>query len=163
MDAITKATGSTVLSCEHAFHFRCIDEWFTKQLLDNLHQTCPCCRSEGAELDRCMYEELEEEDDDDETYADDDEESQDTNSVLDEISFDMHDLLWERGGEGRWIVTSRQELAYQGLRSLFGEMNDLDADPVVLNNAAQKIQAIVRGHQVRRVYGAAFTLLRIFN
>jgi hypothetical protein len=174
MDAITKATGSTVLSCEHAFHFRCIDEWFTKQLLDNLHQTCPCCRSEGAELDRCMYEELEDEDEDDETYADDDEESEDADSVLEEMTSDerdllsdlvsdIHDLLWERRGEGSWIVTSRQELAYQGLRSLFGEMNDLDADPVVLNNAAQKIQAIVRGHQVRRVYGAAFTLLRIFN
>jgi hypothetical protein len=166
-DAITKETGSTTLSCEHVFHFRCIDEWFTKQLLDNLHQTCPCCRSEGAELDRCMYEEVEEDDD----YAtEEDAESEtasDANSILNEIPWEVSDLLWERGGEGRWVVTSRQELAYQSFRSLFGEMNELELedeqpeDPRIV--AARKIQAIFRGNQVRNTHGAAVNLLRLFQ
>lgn len=165
-DAITKATGSTTLSCEHAFHFRCIDEWFTKQLLDNLHQTCPCCRSEGAELDRCMYEEVSEEGDDDYATEEDaeSETASDANSVLDEIPWEMADLLWERGGEGRWVVTSRQELAYQGLRSLFGEMNELEVQEETSQEvAARKIQAIFRGFKTREMYRTVRTLLALVN
>lgn len=157
-DDITKTTGSTTLSCEHSFHFRCIDEWFYKQLCEGLHQTCPCCRSEGAELDRCMCEEVkegdqEEEDEDDESYVDDGEESQDANSILDEIPEDARDLLWERVGEGRWLITSRHDLAYEGLRALFGKVNELDADPIAAAPvAASKIQAVFRGHMTRQTF-----------
>ncbi len=163
-DAITKQTGSTTLSCEHSFHFRCIDEWFTKQLLDNLHQTCPCCRSEGADLDRCMYEEVEDDQDDDDYATEEDAESQDANSILDEIPEDARDLLWERVGEGRWLITSRQDMAYEALRGLFGSHNELDVDPDASTVvAAQKIQAVVRGHLVRQRVGAAQALSTLRN
>lgn len=65
-EAITKASGSTTLSCEHTFHFRCIHTWFSKQVDQEMTQSCPCCRDKGSTLDRCHEEEEEEE----ETYID---------------------------------------------------------------------------------------------
>ena len=64
-DDITKETGSTTLSCEHTFHFRCISTWFVKQFMKDLPETCPCCRSEGNEMDRVEFDdtEIEEEED----------------------------------------------------------------------------------------------------
>lgn len=60
-EAITKASGSTTLSCEHTFHFRCIQTWFSKQVDQDFSQSCPCCRDKGTELDRCLEEEKVEE------------------------------------------------------------------------------------------------------
>jgi hypothetical protein len=166
MEAITKATGSTVLSCEHAFHFRCIDSWFTKQVCDDLAQTCPCCRNGGCEMDRCsvieMEEEEEDEEDDDETYAGDDVESQAATDMPDEE--ELEDIRWERLGPGRWIITTSYELAMEGFRGLFGPLNELDAveeDPRSV--AARKIQAIFRGTQVRNTHKAAMGLMRLFT
>jgi hypothetical protein len=166
MEAITKATGSTVLSCEHAFHFRCIDSWFTKQICDDLAQTCPCCRNGGCEMDRCSVMELdEEEEDDDETYAD--AESETATDMPDEE--ELEDIRWERLGPGRWVITTSHELAMEGVRNLFGPLNELDAveqAPVVVDPrvvAARKIQAIFRGTQVRNTHKAAVGLMRLFQ
>ncbi len=166
MEAITKATGSTVLSCEHAFHFRCIDSWFTKQICDDLAQTCPCCRNGGCEMDRCSVMELDEEDEeDDETYAD--AESETATDMPDEE--ELEDIRWERLGPGRWVITTSHELAMEGVRNLFGPLNELDAveqAPVVVDPrvvAARKIQAIFRGTQVRNTHKAAVGLMRLFQ
>ena len=168
-DDITKATGSTTLSCDHVFHFRCIDKWLTKQIFDGLDQTCPCCRGAGGEFDRLSVisageeeEEAEDEDEDDETYVDEEAED-DADSILDEIPQDMDDLIWERAGEGRWVITSRPELAYQGLRGLFGEANEMDAAPVVAPASVSKIQALFRGHASRKVFRAARILTALVN
>lgn len=162
MEAITKATGSTVLSCEHAFHFRCIDSWFTKQICEDLPQTCPCCRNGGCEMDRCSVVEMaeEEEDEDDETYAD--AESQTATDVPDEE--ELEDIRWERLGPGRWVITTSHELAMEGFRNLFGPINELDAveeDPREI--AARKIQAIFRGTLIRNKHTAAVALMRLFQ
>ncbi len=126
-DAITKTTGCTTLSCEHVFHFRCIDEWFTKQLLDNLHQTCPCCRSEGAELDRCMYYEGSEDEDDDESYNEEEQEDEDSES-LNDLAREIQQGLFrlERQPSGEWVIQNNQELAFDSFRALFNPLNQLD-------------------------------------
>lgn len=163
MEAITKATGSTVLSCEHTFHFRCIDNWFGKQVWDDLEQTCPCCRSEGAHLDRCeVMEADDEEDEDDETYAD--AESETATDMPDEE--ELEDIRWERLGPGRWIITTSHEMAMEGVRGLFGPLNELDAVEEEVDQedvAARKIQAIFRGTQVRNTHRAVVGLMRLFH
>ena len=121
-EAITKETGSTTLSCEHVYHFRCIDSWFTKQICEDLPQTCPCCRNGGCEMDRCSVIELDEEEEDDDF---EDEESE-TASEGDNES--VATMRWERIGDGRWMVCSSSSLAHENLRSLFGPLNDLDAE-----------------------------------
>lgn len=162
MEAITKATGSTVLSCEHAFHFRCIDSWFTKQVCDDIAQTCPCCRSSGCEMDRCSLVEMaEDEEDDDETYAEGDAESQTADDMPNDE--EMEDIRWERLGPGRWIITTSHELAMEGVRNLFGPLNQLDAKEEDPRDAAvRKIQAIFRGHKTRETFYAARMLMTLF-
>ena len=165
MEAITKATGSTVLSCEHTFHFRCIDSWFTKQINDDIAQTCPCCRSNGAEMDRCSVMEMDEvdevdEEDDDETYAD--AESEAFTDMPDEE--ELEDIRWERLGPGRWIITTSHELAMEGVRNLFGPMNELDVERETSQEvAARKIQAIFRGHRQRTTYKAVMNLIQFVS
>jgi hypothetical protein len=152
MDAITKQTGSTTLSCDHVFHFRCIDNWFGKQVWDGLEQTCPCCRNAGTELDRCevMNEEdvEDDEEDDDETYAD--AESETATDMPDDE--ELEDIRWERLGPGRWIITTSRELAMEGIRNLFGPLNELDVEESSEEIAARKIQAIYRGYQERSAF-----------
>ena len=151
MDEITKKTGLVTLSCEHSFHFRCIDSWFTKQVWEELDQTCPCCRSKGDEMDRCEiqeFDEEEEEEDDDESYEDD-EESEAASTVSDDDS--MSDIRWERTGPGRWFVVSNREVAYESIRNLFGPLNEFEEEETPVTVAARKIQAIYRGYKVRDV------------
>lgn len=150
MDAITKQTGLVTLSCEHSFHLRCIDEWFCKQLMGGNNQTCPCCRSEGTELDRCAFEEVEEdEEDDDETYDDEESEGASEGEEGDFPDFNS-EVRWERLSPGRWVVSNSREVAYEGLRSLFGPMNELEVEEETSQEvAARKIQAIFRGYKVR--------------
>jgi hypothetical protein len=124
LEAVTKQTGSVILSCEHSFHFRCIDNWFSKQIYDDLEQTCPCCRSKGTDLDRCEVIEEDEEEYDDETYAD--EESETASDLPDED--EMGDARWERLGPGRWMLINSQELALENVRGLFGPLNNLDIE-----------------------------------
>lgn len=160
MEAITKATGSTTLSCEHSFHFRCIDSWFTKQINDDNAQTCPCCRNGGCEMDRCSVMEMAEveEEDDDETYAD--AESEAATDMPDEEEF--QDLRWERLGAGRWIITTSHELAMEGVRNLFGPMNELEVEQETSQEvAARKIQAIFRGHRQRSTFKAVTSLMQL--
>jgi hypothetical protein len=167
MEAITKATGSAVLSCEHAFHFRCIDSWFTKQIWDDLAQTCPCCRNSGCDMDRCSVQEFEggeddeadeDDDEDDESYAD--AESQAATDMPNEE--ELEDIRWERLGPGRWMIVNSQELAMECFRSLFGPLNELDAvEENPQNVAAVKIQTVFRGHRVRNTHTAVMALLRL--
>jgi len=165
LEAITKQTGSATLSCEHAFHFRCIDSWFGKQVWEGLEQTCPCCRNQGTHLDRCEVMEPgeeEDDDDDDETYVDTDAESETATDMPDEE--ELEDIRWERLGPGRWIITTSHEMAMESVRNLFGPLNELDAvedDPQDV--AARKIQAIFRGKQVRNTHEAALGLMRLFQ
>ena len=34
----------TKLPCNHKFHFKCINNWYTTQMSNNRNFTCPCCR-----------------------------------------------------------------------------------------------------------------------
>ena len=158
MEAITKATGSTVLSCEHAFHFRCIDSWFTKQVWDNIAQTCPCCRNGGCEMDRCSVAEMdeeEEEEEDDETYADAESEAATDMPEEDELE----DIRWVRLGPGRWMIVQAGEMALEGVRGLFGPLNELEVEEMTPQEVAvRKIQAIFRGKKTRDMLNAAHML-----
>jgi hypothetical protein len=158
-EEITKQTGCTTLSCDHSFHFRCITNWFGSQICNDLDQTCPCCRNKGVEMDRCSIVEgdEEEEDEEDETYVDDEEDEEQD----EDLPEDFGDLLWERVGPGSWIITTRQEVAYEGLRALFGALNQPEfvEDPMV--EAARKIQAIYRGFKARETFHVARSLHRL--
>jgi hypothetical protein len=169
-DAITKSTGSVSLSCEHTFHFRCIDEWFTKQILEEQDQTCPCCRSKGTDLDRCNAEVVQEneEDDDDESYVDDDEEENgDEDDSLHDLAQQVESgvLRFERLASGEWVITNNHELALEGVRALFGPLNDLEGqgEDQGQEQAARKIQAFFRGNQYRNNHMAAMALMRLFQ
>jgi hypothetical protein len=102
---------------------------------------------------------------DDETYADAESETAATDMPDDE---ELEDIRWERLGPGRWIITTSHEVAMEGVRGLFGPLNELDEqldeqpeDP--RNVAARKIQAIFRGNQVRNTHRAAVGLMRLFQ
>lgn len=100
-----------------------------------------------------------EEEDDDETFAD--AESQAATDMPDEE--ELEDIRWERLGPGRWVITTSHELAMEGVRNLFGPLNELDAveeDP--RDVAARKIQAIFRGTQTRNHHQAAVALMGLF-
>lgn len=164
MEAISKQTGSATLSCEHTFHFRCIDSWFGKQIMEDLPQTCPCCRGQGTDMDRCEIFEIEDDEEDD--VADDESES-----IHSEVPDDLDDeIRWERVGPGRWMVISCPEMALEGVRSLFGPLNELDFEEEPQQEAdlapiaaAQKIQAVVRGVLVRNTFQTARALVQLMN
>ena len=99
-------------------------------------------------------------DEDDETYAD--AESETATDMPDEE--ELEDIRWERLGPGRWIITTSYEMAMEGIRSLFGPLNEFHAveeDPKEV--AARKIQAIFRGTQVRNTHRTAMTLMSLFQ
>ena len=50
-DEITSATGKVTIACDHAFHFRCIANWFDSQNTKDLPESCPCCRREVSEIE----------------------------------------------------------------------------------------------------------------
>ena len=118
LEQITKTTGCTTLSCEHSFHFRCISEWFLIQRDDALSQVCPCCRNEGADLDRCKKIEIEE---------DEEEDSLDFDYTLPEM--------------GEWIVFTADELAFENSRDLFEPLNELEVED---EDAAAKLVSLRR-------------------
>ncbi len=124
-EAVTKQTGSVVLSCDHPFHFRCIENWFSKQVYDGLDQTCPCCRSKGTDLDRCEVVEMDEEDDD-ETYeeVEEEEDSESLNDLAREIQQGLFRL--ERLPSGDWVIQNNEEVALDSFRALFYPLNQLD-------------------------------------
>jgi hypothetical protein len=166
-DAITKQTGSVSLSCEHVFHFRCIDEWFTKQILEEQEQTCPCCRSKGTDLDRCNAEVAQEqEEDDDETFVDEgeDDDVSDSDSLHD-LARQVEDgmLRFERLPSGEWVITKNEEMALESVRNLFGPMNNLEEQDPPQQIAARKIQAFFRGNQHRNTHKAAMALIHLFQ
>ncbi len=163
MDAITKETGLVTLSCQHSFHFRCIDSWFGKQICDDQPQTCPCCRSEGSHLDRCETVEMEDDEEDDEDYNEEDVESQSIDSEFPDDLAEV-DLRWERVGPGRWMIISAPEMALEGVRGLFGPLNELEVEEENPREiAARKIQAIFRGNRVRNTHQAAMALYSLFQ
>ncbi len=144
LEDINKSTGQVVLSCEHTFHYRCIDNWFGKQVWEGLPQSCPCCRDAGKHHDRAEVVEVEDNEDEEEDYEDEGEE--DAASVMTDFT---EDIRWERVGPGRWFVLSNSTVAYESLRSLFGPMNELETEEDHIAAAASKIQALIRGHLVR--------------
>lgn len=162
-DEITKATGSTTLSCEHSFHFRCIVNWFDKQITDDLDQTCPCCRGGGSEMDRCEVHEWNEGDDDDEEDEDYEDDDEDVESVSFAPGSGSDELFrWEQTGAGQWLITSNRQMAYESLRCLFGPLNELEVEEETpAEIAARKIQAIFRGHRERKIYGAVKAILSL--
>ncbi len=99
-------------------------------------------------MDRCEIQELDEEEDD-ESYEDD-EESEAASEASDDDS--MSDIRWERTGPGRWLVVSSREVAYEGIRSLFGPLNEFEEEETPVTVAARKIQAIYRGYKVRETH-----------
>ena len=169
-EAITKQTGSVTLSCEHNFHFRCITEWFQKQVLDNLQQTCPCCRSGGTDLDRCASD-SEPEDEEEFVYEGDDEEEDDEEYATERESFiDLAEqlengyLCLERLPSGEWVITNKLDVAYESVRNLFGPLNEFEEEQESPQQiAARKIQAFFRGNQAQNTHKAAMTLMRLFQ
>ena len=165
MEAINKQTGVTTLSCEHSFHFRCIDDWFYKQLSDGHRQSCPCCRGEGGELDRCAFEEVE--DDDDETYEDAESQtaSVDDDDRLAEMLMSDEWILERNVRTGQLLFTPAIEVSLSQVRNLFGPLNDLDAEPTrpIQDTAARKIQAIFRGYKTRETFQAVRALHQLAN
>ena len=128
-EEITKQTGSVVLSCEHPFHLRCVTKWFFEQSLKDLPETCPCCRSEGTQLDRtCLLDNASDvlEDEDDETYVEEeeDEDSESLNDLAREIQQGLFRL--ERQPSGEWVIQNNEELALDSFRIMFGPLNQLD-------------------------------------
>lgn len=167
-DEITKETGCATLSCQHTFHFRCIDSWFGKQVWDDLPQTCPCCRSEGGHLDRCeVMEGDEEEDDDDETYEEEESVADSEELLIDRINEQLPrgEFLLERNNTtGQLLITSLDHIAMERFRNLFGYLNEIEENgpaSAPLPEAARKIQALVRGHLARNFYTAARGLMAL--
>ena len=170
-EAITKQTGVATLSCDHSFHFRCIDNWFTQQIWNDTPQSCPCCRSEGAEsgLDRCN---IAEDNDDATEEEDDDYDDDETASVHrdDDWLADMlmsEDWILERNVvTGQFLFTSAAEVSMMRFRNLFGPLNDMDFEPTATRHlAARKIQTVYRAYKARttfQVQKAARTLLKLF-
>lgn len=161
-DEMTKCTGSTTLSCEHSFHFKCIVNWFDKQITDDLEQTCPCCRNKGSEMDRCEIQKWEEDEEEDEDYEDEDEgEEEEEEERFPDLGSDEL-FRWERTGPGQWMITSNREMAYESLRCLFSPMNTLEVEQETpAEIAARKIQTIFRGFRERKVYKGVRSLLAL--
>lgn len=169
LEAITKETGSTTLSCGHAFHFKCIYDWFAKQIIDDAEETCPCCRGKGSNLDRCHAVAVVLDDDDD---SDDDDNSSYESEEIDQEEYALYStidliisgaLRLERTGTGQWIITDSEDMAYESFRNVFGPMNELDEDEERRNQAAHKIQEFFRKHQDNDIRLAAITLLRLYD
>ena len=169
-ETITKQTGIVTLSCEHSYHYRCIDNWFGQQIWNDNPQSCPCCRNEGAEsgLDRCNVQDDDDADDedDDDDYSDDE-----TTSVhQDDDLVDMlmsDDWVLERNVvSGQFLFTPASEISLMRVRNLFGPLNAMDEEPLPSEiMAARKIQAVYRGYKARTTFQtqkAAQTLMRLF-
>lgn len=169
MDEITKQTGIVTLSCDHSFHYRCIDNWFAKQIWNDSPQSCPCCRNEGAEsgLDRCKVFHSEDNDDEDSDYSDDDTVSvhRDDDWLADMLM--SEDWVLERNVRtGQFLFTPAVEISLMQVRNLFGPLNDMDAEPSPSADfAARKIQAVYRAYKARttlQTQKAAQALMRLF-
>jgi hypothetical protein len=146
---LTAATGHSTLGCGHTFHLRCVVAWFQEQ---ECASSCPCCRRAVGELDNVpLYPDDEEdgEDDDDESEASDD------SSSVDSIEREIEQLLdaspaeeeqWVRATSGRWHL--------DGMRYISWGIEDRNPPPrtlvATMKGAATKVQALWRGHQIRR-------------
>lgn len=168
MDEINKQTGVVTLSCDHSFHFRCIDSWFTKQIWEDLEQTCPCCRNGGGEMDRCEVLEVEDDEDDESYEEEEDEEEEVDYQLVDRIldAVPQEDFLVERNNiTGQVLVTPLQQVALERFRNLFSYLNEWEPE-TPQQVAARKIQAIYRGYKGRsefEMHQAARSLMRLFQ
>lgn len=163
LEDITKQTGCVTLSCEHVFHFRCIDVWFGKQIWEHQPQTCPCCRSEGNNLDRCEAEQtFIQDDEEEEEYEEEveDEEDETATQLTDDSSY-SDTRYWQRIGPGRWLILSANAVAHESMRALFGPLNELECEDDPSPEAARKIQAVFRGYKARQTYHDALSLLHL--
>ncbi len=145
---MTVATGHSVLGCGHTFHLRCVVAWFTEQ---ECASSCPCCRRTVGELDNVpLYP-----DDGVDSESDDSEPDEDEDSLLDSDSEseDEDELVggietanWSRAASGRWHL--------DGMRYVSWGIEDGTPVPkslvATMKEAATKVQALWRGHQIRR-------------
>ena len=100
LNDITNQTGKVTMACSHAFHFRCISNWFIEQNDNDQSESCPYCRREASEdealpkieevesEDEDSESEDEEEDSDDEEEEEEEEEADDTTLI--EFASDLH-------------------------------------------------------------------------
>ena len=51
-EEVSAATGQTILSCTHTFHFTCLVRWFANQ---EGAESCPCCRKEMLPTERASW------------------------------------------------------------------------------------------------------------
>ncbi len=158
---ITKATGLTTLSCSHSFHLGCIGRWILK------NESCPLCRHELGDNERIAEDDPDATEVDDDVWEEDDEDDDDEDSGI-------RTLRWRRVGVGRWIVEDSDDDApdlpeYEeeahalwNFRDLFGPLNDIELPPTeAAQQAAVKIQALVRGSIVRSNVEDATLMLRL--
>ncbi len=157
---ITKATGLTTLSCSHSFHLGCIGRWILK------NESCPLCRHELGDNERIAEDDPDATEVDDDVWEEDDEDDDEDSGI--------RTLRWRRVGVGRWIVEDSDDDApdlpeYEeeahalwNFRDLFGPLNDIDLPPTeAAQQAAVKIQALVRGSIVRSNFEDATLMLRL--
>ena len=103
---ITKDTGQVTTSCGHTFHLKCLNRWFTQQILsdDDAKESCPCCRKEPGEFERGS------------TFVDDEEETESEGE--EEAPYEGN---WVRIGERRWVIARSQEERMQILARVASE------------------------------------------
>ena len=146
---LTAITGQSTLGCGHIFHLRCIVAWFQEQ---ECASSCPCCRRVVGILDNVpLYPDDGLEDSESESSESSSESEED--SLLDSDSEDEDELvqgietaLWARAASGRWHL--------DGMRYVSWGIEDGTPVPksliTTMKEAATKVQALWRGHHIRR-------------
>ena len=111
-EGITVTSGQVTTSCGHTFHFKCLNTWYYEQLQqEDGAETCPCCRKEPGEFERCSVVE-------DESETDTEMESE----TASDSSFP--NTQWVRVGPRRWIIPSSSEHRLQILAQIASEKED---------------------------------------
>lgn len=149
---LTAVTGHSTLGCGHTFHLRCIVAWFQEQ---ECASSCPCCRCVVGILDNVpLYPDEGEDEEEEEEDVDSDSSSEsDEDSLLDSESEDEDSIVrsleaakWTRAASGRWHLDAMRYVSWG--------IEDGTAPPpslmVAMKGAAMKVQALWRGHQIRR-------------
>lgn len=122
-EQITNTTGQVTTSCGHSFHFKCLNTWYYQQLQqEDGVETCPCCRKEPGDFERCSVVE-------DGTDMDAESESLSESSVP---GAHADHTEWVRVGPRRWIIPSSTEHRLQILAQISSEQqkeNELRIPP----------------------------------
>jgi Ring finger domain/IQ calmodulin-binding motif len=95
-EEVSAATGQTILSCTHTFHFTCLVRWFANQ---EGAESCPCCRKEMLPTERASWDEGSEggaEDSDEEEDEEDDEDFEEEQVLMTRAQ--VQEFLTSNGG-----------------------------------------------------------------